>query len=239
MPESRAPLHILILTDRDWSHPQAGGTGANLSGYLRHWLAAGHRVTVLTSSYPGASEHEQDGRLTVIRQGSLRTVVPKVARRQRRGLVPDADVVLEVVNGVMFFTPLWLRTPHVTLVHHPSSPDQYELEFGRKGKLGAFLLEAAPLRWLYGRSRFLALSEAGADELERLGVARENVTVTAVGVDMDAFGPGERAPEPTLLYLGRLKRYKRIELLLDALEELPGAVLEIAGRGRPPRGARA
>ncbi len=36
---------------------------------------------------------------------------------------------------------------------------------------------------------------------------------------------------PRLLYLGRLKRYKRIELLLDVLEGIPGAVLDIAGEG--------
>ena len=36
---------------------------------------------------------------------------------------------------------------------------------------------------------------------------------------------------PTILYLGRLKRYKRIEVLLDALEATPEAVLEIAGDG--------
>jgi glycosyltransferase involved in cell wall biosynthesis/O-antigen/teichoic acid export membrane protein len=231
MPESRAPLHILILADRDWTHPQAGGTGTNLTGYLGHWLAAGHRVTVLTSGYPGAARTEEQGRLTVIRRGRLRTAVPQLAFRQWRGLVPDADVVLEVVNGIVFFTPLWLRTPHVTLVHHPSSPAQYELEFGRKGRLAAFVLESAPLRHLYRGSRFLTLSEAGASELVHLGVPSENVTLTAVGVDIDAYTPGRRAPEPTLLYLGRLKRYKRIELLLDVMEGAPDAVLDVAGTG--------
>ena len=34
-----------------------------------------------------------------------------------------------------------------------------------------------------------------------------------------------------LLYLGRLKRYKRIELLLDVLEHIPEATLEMAGEG--------
>jgi glycosyltransferase involved in cell wall biosynthesis/O-antigen/teichoic acid export membrane protein len=228
---TRPPLHILVLTDRDWAHPQAGGTGANLTGYLDHWLARGHRVTVLTSAYPGAPRREQQGRLTVIRQGRLRSAVPRIVWRQLRSLVPDADVTLEVVNGIMFFTPLWLRTPRVTLVHHPSSSAQYELEFGAKGRIAAFLLEKAPLRYLYRRSRFLTLSEAGAGELAELGVPRENVTVTAVGVDLDAYGPGERAPEPTLLYLGRLKRYKRIELLFDVLDAMPGALLEVAGEG--------
>ena len=41
-----------------------------------------------------------------------------------------------------------------------------------------------------------------------------------------------RAPTtPRLLYLGRLKRYKRIELLLDVVEAIPGAVLDVAGEG--------
>ena len=26
--------HILLLTDRDWTHPQGGGTGANLFGQV-------------------------------------------------------------------------------------------------------------------------------------------------------------------------------------------------------------
>ena len=40
-----------------------------------------------------------------------------------------------------------------------------------------------------------------------------------------------RSETPRLLYLGRLKRYKRIELLLDVLEGIPGAVLDVAGEG--------
>ncbi len=36
---------------------------------------------------------------------------------------------------------------------------------------------------------------------------------------------------PTLLYLGRLKAYKRIEYILDVLQEIPGAHLDIAGEG--------
>ena len=40
-----------------------------------------------------------------------------------------------------------------------------------------------------------------------------------------------RSETPRLLYLGRLKRYKRIELLLDVVAEIPGAVLDVAGEG--------
>ena len=102
-------LHILVLSDRDWTHPQAGGTGTNLFGQVSRWLAWGHRVTVIACSYPGAEPVERLGPLTIHRMGGRSTVFPRVIWKQWRGLVPDADVVLEVINGITFLTPLWLR----------------------------------------------------------------------------------------------------------------------------------
>jgi len=223
-------VHVLILTDRDWTHPQGGGTGTNLFGQVSRWLAWGHRVTVIACSYEGAKPFEQIGDLTIHRMGGRSTVFPRVIWKQWRGLVPDADVVLEVVNGVTFLTPLWLRAPRVVLVHHVHR-DHYEAEMGRKGKLAAFLLETAPLRWLYAGARFQAISHATARDLERTGVSPAAIDVNHIGVEVETFEPGERAEQPTLLFLGRLKRYKRIETVFDVLERVPGAVLEVAGEG--------
>src|SRR3954469_23008073 len=50
----RGPLHILVLTDREWTHPQGGGTGTNLFGQVMRWLAWGHRVTVIACGYSGS-----------------------------------------------------------------------------------------------------------------------------------------------------------------------------------------
>jgi glycosyltransferase involved in cell wall biosynthesis/O-antigen/teichoic acid export membrane protein len=224
-------VHILVLTDRDWTHPQGGGTGTNLYGQVSHWLAWGHRVSVIACGYPGSASHEQLGALTIHRVGGRSTVFPRAIWRQWRGLVPDADVVLEVVNGLTFLTPLWLRTPRVTLVHHIHR-DHYIREMGRKGAVAAFLLETVPLKLLYRGSQFLTISEAGALDLEHLGVPRDQLEVNYIGVDVDHCTPGGlRAEQPTLLYLGRLKRYKRIDVLLDVLAEIPEAVLDIAGDG--------
>src|ERR687891_702175 len=52
------PRHILILTDRDWTHPQAGGTGTHLYGLVSRWLAWGHKVTVIAGDHPGAEPVE-------------------------------------------------------------------------------------------------------------------------------------------------------------------------------------
>jgi glycosyltransferase involved in cell wall biosynthesis/O-antigen/teichoic acid export membrane protein len=223
-------LHILVLTDRDWTHPQAGGTGTNLYGQVSRWLGWGHRVSLIACGYPGCAPREEHGDLTIHRVGGRSTVFPRAMWSQWRGLVPDADVMLEVVNGITFLTPLWSRTPRVTLVHHIHR-DHYVREMGRTGKLAAWALETAPLKLLYGGSRFLTISNSAAADIAAHGIPRERIDMNYIGVELDRFHPGNRSEAPMLLYLGRLKRYKRIELLFDVLEAIPVATLEMAGDG--------
>ena len=223
-------MHILILTDRDWTHPQGGGTGTNLYGQVSRWLEWGHRVTVIAGSYPGAEKLEELGDLTIHRFGGRGTVFPRAIWRQSRGLVPDADVVLEVINGITFLTPLWLRTPRVALLHHIHR-DHYVRELGRPGAVAAMALETLPLKLLYRGTRFMCISEAAADDVVDHGIPRENIDVNYIGVELEAFEPGARTAEPTLLYLGRLKKYKQLGVLLDVLEQVPEATLDMAGDG--------
>lgn len=227
------PRHILVLTDRDWTHPQGGGTGTNLFGQVARWVQWGHRVTVIAGSYPGAPAVERPHeRLEIHRAGTRLTVFAHAARLTRRGVGRDADVCLEVVNGIAFFTPLWwwLRMPRVALVHHVHA-EHYVTELGRRGRIAAALLERLPLRHLYRGTPFLTISRAAQEDLEQLGVPRDAIHVAYLGVDAPADPPSQEAAEPTLLYLGRLKAYKRIEHVLDVLEAVPGAHLDVAGEG--------
>ncbi len=223
--------HILLLTDRDWTHPQGGGTGANLFGQVAYWLEWGHRVTVVAGRYDGAAPVERPAPgLELHHMGSRLTVFPRAAWAVRRGLARDADVVLEVVNGITFLTPLWLRRPRVTLVHHIHR-DHYVTELGRVGAVAALVNETLPLKLLYGGAPFLTISESAKADIVDLGVPEDDVHVGYLGVvPFDAPLP-PRSETPRLLYLGRLKRYKRIELLLDVVAEIPGAVLDVAGEG--------
>jgi glycosyltransferase involved in cell wall biosynthesis/O-antigen/teichoic acid export membrane protein len=229
----RNPRHILLLTDRDWTHPQGGGTGTNLYGQVSRWVAWGHRVTVIAGSYPGAEavSHPHE-RLTVHRMGGRMTVFGRAAFASWRGIGRDADVVLEVVNGIAFFTPLWwwLRAPRVTLVHHVHQ-DHYVAEMGRRGRLAALMAERLPLATLYRHHPFLTISNSARRDMVALGIPSEQIHVAYLGVEPDAFVETRRDAVPTLLYLGRIKQYKRLEVLLDVLESIPDARLEVAGDG--------
>ena len=223
--------HILILVDRDWTHPQAGGTGTVLFGQVSRWIADGLRVTVIAGTYPGAEPvsrpHE---RLAIHRMGSRLTVFPRAAWATFRGLGRDADVVLEVVNGISFFTSFWrwLRKPRVLLVFHVHQ-EHYVTELGLVGRAAALVLEHVPLRFLYPGVPVVTISQSSREALVGLGLPRERVHVVYLGLDPGELRPRECTPAPSLVYLGRLKRYKRIDLLLDVAAAVPAATLHVAG----------
>jgi glycosyltransferase involved in cell wall biosynthesis len=225
------PLHVLVLADRDWKHNDTGGNGANLWAQISRWVAAGTRVTVLAGQYPGGEPVERFGpNLVVHRMGTRATVFPRAALAVLRGVGRDADVVLEVINGITFLTPLWLRKPRVAMIHHVHR-ELFIQEFPRTGGLLFRVLERWPLRLLYRRTPFLTISDAARDDLVREGIPRENITVEYLGVEPEGFEPVERSPDPRLIFVGRLKAYKRVELLLDVLDALPEATLDVVGEG--------
>lgn len=224
-------MHILILTDRDWEHPEAGGTGIHLTGSVWSWLEWGHKVTIIAGGYPGCQRIERKGDLTVHRVGSRKTVFPRTIINGIVGRLPDVDVTLEVINGIAWMSPVWQRGPRVTLIHHVHK-GQYHDEMGLKGPLAAWMFETAPLRRLYRRSRFLTVSQATKDEIVREHrVPGEAITVVNPGVQIEDFTVGQESQQPTMLYLGRIKAYKRVEHLLDALEDIDVLTLDIVGDG--------
>jgi glycosyltransferase involved in cell wall biosynthesis len=226
-----SPLHILVLADRDWTHNDTGGNGANLDAQISRWVAWGNKVTVVAGEYPGSKKLERFGpRLVVHRMGTRVTVFPRAILAVLQGLGRDADVVLEVINGITFLTPLWLRKPRVAMVHHVHR-ELYLEEFPRWGLLLFWLLERLPLRLLYRRTPFLTISGSARSDLAREGVPPRNVTVEYLGVDGERFPRGARAPDPRLIFVGRLKAYKRIEAVFDVLEAIPEASLDVVGEG--------
>lgn len=230
---STNPRHILVLTDRDWTHPQGGGTGTVLYGLVAQWLATGHRVTVIAGSYPGADAIERPApNLVIHRMGTRLTVFARAAWATLRGIGRDADVVLEVCNGIAFNTPfwLWLRKPRLLLVFHVHQ-SHYELELGTLGVVSAFLLERLPLTLFYSRTPVVTISEDSRAALIELGIAASRIRVTYLGLDRGVLSPGSKSEEPSLVYLGRLKQYKRVELILAMVASLPGVRLEVAGAG--------
>jgi glycosyltransferase involved in cell wall biosynthesis len=99
----------------------------------------------------------------------------------------------------------------------------------------AVWLAERPLPYAYRSVPFEAISDSTADDLAARGVPRSAVRVIYPGIDAGYFTPDplRRAAAPTFAYLGRLKRYKGVDLVIRAFGRVahPEARLEIAGAG--------
>jgi glycosyltransferase involved in cell wall biosynthesis len=100
-----------------------------------------------------------------------------------------------------------------------------------------YLLEM-PIARVFRDVPVAAVSPSTADDLESRGLRRDLIEIIPNGVDLEALTPGppeERFEEPTLLYLGRLKRYKRVDLVMQAVATLAergvACRLLVAGQG--------
>ena len=222
---------------QDRLNPRGGGAETHLHEVFGRLAARGHDVTLLVSGWPGAPARVQLDGMRVQRTGGRYSFSAAAPGYFRRHLARERfDLVVEDLNKVPLFTPLWYRGPLVLLVHHLFGATAFH-EAGAALAGATWLLER-PLGVLYRGVPTEAVSGSTAQDLVRRGFHREDITVIENGVDLARCAPdpaGVRFPEPTMLYLGRLKKYKGVDLILRALARLRDegvpARLIIGGKG--------
>lgn len=229
---TRDHFRILVLNWRDPKHPQAGGAEAYLFEQARRWTAWGHHVEWLSGGFAGGAPSETIEGVRVRRVGNAMTVYAAVPWTYLREFRDRFDVVLDSSNGIPFFSPFFSMKPKICIVYH------VHREVFKKHLPGwlAFVLSWCEEKFVplvYRNVRFVTISDDTMEEMRRVGIGN-HVSLVRCGVDK-ALVPGEKAAVPTVLYLGRLKPYKRVDKLIEAFEavhrRLPAAVLRIAGTG--------
>jgi len=142
-------------------------------------------------------------------------------------------VLVEDVNKVPLGVGRWSDRPTVALVPHLFGSTVFQE--APLPLAAAVWLAERPLARLYRGVPFQAISESTAEDLAARGIPRGSIEVIYPGIDTVAYtrDPDARAPAPLFAYLGRLKRYKGVELVIQAFARLarPDARLEIAGTG--------
>ena len=226
-------MHVLVVNWQDRENPQAGGAEIHLHEIFGR-IARRHRVTLLCSGFPGAPPRTVLDGIDVHRVGSRYTFQFAAWPYWRRVLRGEgADVVVEDLNKIPVLVPHWGARRTVALVHHLFGEIAFQ-EAPLPLALATWLAER-PLGALYQGVPFQAVSQSTADDLVRRGIPADRITVIHQGIDSETFtpDPSARAPEPLFAYLGRLKKYKRVDLVLQAFARLghPTARLEIAGTG--------
>jgi len=229
-------MRILVVNWQDRENPQGGGAETHLHETFGRLAARGHDVVVLCSGFAGAEPRTELDGMEIVRTGRRYTFSMHARRtfeRELRGR--HFDVIVEDLNKVPLFTPRWDAAPVVPLVHHLFGRTAFA-EASFPVALATVLLER-PIPRVFRGLPTVAVSESTKADLVRRGFDASQIEVIPNGIDLDTYTPGEPAPteEPTLLYMGRLKRYKGIDLVLRAVRALADRGVDVhfrvAGRG--------
>jgi glycosyltransferase involved in cell wall biosynthesis len=193
----------------------------------------GHHVTILTASYPGARPEERTGSVSIRRRGGKLMVYPAASLALAFRRVRDVDVVVDVQNGIPFFSRLATNAPVVVLVHHVHR-EQWPVVYGRVAASVGWWMESRLAPLVYRSATYVAVSEHTRQELVELGVGADRIVVVHNGTDQ-VVASYERADTPRLVCLGRLVPHKQIEHALRLIDRLrwtvPGVHLDIVGDG--------
>ncbi len=223
-------MKLLVLNWQDRTNPQAGGAEVHLHEIFGRLAARGHRVSLLASGYRGAPARAVIDGIDVHRAGGRHTFNAVAPGYYRRHLESERfDLVVEALNKVPLFSPLWCGRPTVLLVHHLFGATAFR-EASFPVAAATWLLER-PIGRVYRRSPAQAISRSTAEDMVARGLRESAIRVIYPGVELGFYTPDPavpRLPQPTFLYLGRLRRYKGIQFVLRG-------VAALRDRGTPVR----
>jgi glycosyltransferase involved in cell wall biosynthesis len=233
-PADIAGRHVVFFNWRDTANPEGGGSERYVERMARGLVERGARVTVFCAAHESAPRDEiVDGVRLVRRGGKVDIYLRGVLHLLLRRLGP-VDLVVDVQNGLPFFTRLGTRKPVVVLVHHVHREQWPVVYPGLVGRVG-WWIESRLAPWLYRDCQYVAVSRATRDELGTLGVEGRRVAVVHNGTDPPPASPVSRSVTPTVCVVGRLVPHKRVEHAIDAVgalrDEIPGLELHVVGSG--------
>jgi len=224
-------MRVLWINHRDPKHPQAGGAEVRMYEIARRLVKMGHEVTVISEKVDGLPIEDNIEGVRVRRMGGRATIhilAPLYVKKHGH----QYDVIIDdVAHAVPWYSQLATKTPVVAQIHHIH---QEILHMELPKPLALIVGKAEKTVKIY--KQFIAVSPSTKRELvERFGISPSRVAVVPNGVDHEKYKPGPKEPIPTVLWVGRLKRYKNPHHALLAFRavkrEVPDARLVIIGAG--------
>jgi glycosyltransferase involved in cell wall biosynthesis len=230
-------VRILLVNWQDPENPHAGGAELHLFELFGRLAAKGHRVHLVCSGWAGAARAAQVRGLSVERHGGRHTFALAGRPAVGRALIRENwDIVVEDINKLPLFLAMLTHLPFCVIVPHLFGTTAFQEAVWPMAATVA--LAERPIPRLYRHAGFHAISESTRDDLAARGVALERIRVIHPGIDAVSYTPAaglDRTQPATFLYVGRLKRYKGVEVALRALAlvrlDRPGLTLDIAGTG--------
>lgn len=211
------PRRILFLNWRDTRHPRAGGAENMTHKMARMWVAWGHQVTQFSAAFPGGAGEEVIDGVHIVRRGSQFTVHWEAFRYYERCVRGRCDLIIDEVNTIPFWAPVYAREPVLMYVHQLArNVWRYEAPFPLS--MAGYAAEPLYLQ-PYRHVPIMTISQSTEDDLRHFGLRGPyHFVPQAVDTKLPQLPPPEtKEASLTLLYVGRIVPSKQIHHIVEAL----------------------
>src|SRR3984885_5500333 len=189
-----ARRRILFVAWRDLANPVAGGSEVLVDQLASGMLAQGHLVTLLCGGPVAERPYH------VMRNGGTYSQFLRAPLAYLRNF-RNADLIVEVCNGMPFLAPLWSRRPLICLLSHVHT-ELWPIRVHGPVSIVGRRLENTVLPLAHRKNLFLTVSASTAESLELMGVGRDRIRQICNGV-VQPDPPTPRSPDPLFVALGR------------------------------------
>ena len=150
--------NILILVWRDLVNTTDFGGSEVYSDKIATGLKnQGYNITIFSSKGKEQKADEILDGIRYIRRGSRYTVYFWAALHYLLSLRKTTDFIIDVENGIPFFSPLYSNKPKVALVHHFHN-GQWFKEFPFPIAVVGYYIERILMPFVYRKTKFVTVS---------------------------------------------------------------------------------
>ena len=229
-------MHILAFNWQDRTHPQSGGAEVHFHEIFGRIARMGHEVTLVCCGFDGAPPTEELDGIRVIRVGSRNTFNYSMRLWwKREGMAMRPDIVVDDINKIPFFTPRFVKRPILAIIHHFFGDSIFTEAGFLAGTYVKFFEDKVGKA--YRDIPIAVVSESTREECLERGLSSKDLSVIYNGIDHTKFPMkvGPKDDVPRIISFGRLKKYKSIDHIIQAMavvrETLPEARLDVIGTG--------
>ncbi len=225
-------MKILWLAHRDPLNPKAGGAERIIEEIGRRLVASSNSVTIFAPRFKNSKIEEHLHGIRIVRSGGnlgSHLMLPTFLLKEHFDVV-----VSDLGHAVPWISPKLLRRKlvvHFLHLHRRSLP-------GQVSRVLAFAISSLERCYFlsYHNTRFVTISDSSLHDLtENLHINIKKCSVIRPGVNSEIFVETPKTKQPSMIYFGGMRDYKRpyesLYILSSLISKFPDITLTAVGDG--------
>ena len=224
-------MNVLWLSHRDITNTNAGGAERTIYEVGKRLVEKGHHVTWYSVAQSNIEKNDAISGMRIVRARSNLSAHLNVAKLAKKE-VPDV-IVDDLGHAVPWFAERITKIKGTVFFRHLHRRSlKGQVPWPSRTLISG--LEAMYPK-IYKKWDFVTESDSSISDLVDLGVRKERIKRIPPGLNTEQMMPREKFDQPTIVYFGGFRDYKRpdepVHVLKKLLNDLPGLRLIMVGAG--------